>query len=71
MILKKMRILVKWCHEIEEGWTHYHLTRYNSGEWYTRGGRDPLPPKPLNQVPQWRGVPITIPAGMVEECCTN
>jgi hypothetical protein len=34
IILKKMRILVKWCHEIEEGWTHYHLTRYNSGEVY-------------------------------------
>jgi hypothetical protein len=53
MILKKMRILVKWCHEIEEGWTHYHLTRYNSGEWYTRGGLDPLPP---NQVQKWRVV---------------
>jgi hypothetical protein len=53
VILKKMRILVKWCHEIEEGWTHYHLTRYNSVEGYSRGGLDTLPP---NQVQQCRGI---------------
>jgi hypothetical protein len=60
---------------VEEGWTHLHLTRYNSGEVYQlpfqqvfRGGLDPLPP---NQVQQWRGVPFTISAGIVEEGWTH
>ncbi len=27
MLVKKARKLVRWCHEVEESWTNYHLTR--------------------------------------------
>jgi predicted transcriptional regulator len=27
VLVKKARKLVRWCHEVEESWTNYHLTR--------------------------------------------
>ena len=33
-ILKKAAKVAEWCHETEESWTNYHLTRYRG----LRGG---------------------------------
>ncbi len=52
--------------KVEEGWTHYHLNRYNSGEGYIveEGWTHYHLTRYLQQ---WRGVPVTLSTDMVEE----